>query len=294
VIAKGVEDTAFYRYLRLTALNEVGGNPGRFSLHVDDFHRGNIERELRFPLHLLTTQTHDTKRSGDVRARITALTWLPGEWAERMRRWPQLDDPNESYLVYQTLIGAWPLEQERLEAYLEKALREAKANTSWLEPNEDHERHVRRFVSELYRDDTWRADFEPWAARVAGLARTISLGTTLLKLTVPGVPDVYQGDEIECLSLVDPDNRRPVDWELRRRLLAEGSDAKLEVVRRTLALRDRIGGYMPMEAGQDVCAFRRGPGVLVVVPLRQGASKSIPEAEGLRDVFPEYPVGLFV
>jgi (1->4)-alpha-D-glucan 1-alpha-D-glucosylmutase len=293
VMAKGVEDTAFYRYLRLAALNEVGGNPARFSLGVDEFHRANLEREVRFPLQLLATQTHDTKRSGDVRARIVALAGLAEEWAERVSRWPRLDDPNESYLVYQTLVGAWPLELERLEAYLEKALREAKRSTSWVEPNEEHERHVREFCRALYADRAWRADFEPFAAAVAEEGRRVSLGMTLLKLTVPGVPDIYQGDELESLSLVDPDNRRPVDWELRRRLLRERGDEKLELIRRVLAVRDGFGGYMPVDAGPDVVAFHRGARWLVVVPLRPAASKLLPEASTFGDLLPEYPVGLF-
>jgi (1->4)-alpha-D-glucan 1-alpha-D-glucosylmutase len=293
VMAKGVEDTAFYRYLRLAALNEVGGNPARFSLGVDEFHRANLEREVRFPLQLLATQTHDTKRSGDVRARIVALAGLAEEWAERVSRWPRLDDPNESYLVYQTLVGAWPLELERLEAYMEKALREAKRSTSWVEPNQEHERHVREFCRALYADRAWRADFEPFAAAVAEEGRRVSLGMTLLKLTVPGVPDIYQGDELESLSLVDPDNRRPVDWELRRRLLRERSDEKLELIRRVLAVRDGFDGYMPVDAGPDVVAFHRGAGWLVVVPLRPEASKSLPEAATFSDLLPEYPVGLF-
>ena len=294
VMAKGVEDTAFYRYLRLVALNEVGGDPSRFSLPVDGFHRANLERELRFPLHLLASQTHDTKRAGDVRARIVALTGLHDEWAERVRRWPRLDDPNESYLLYQTLVGAWPLELERLERYLEKALREAKRNTSWISPDEEHERRVREFARGLYGDAEWRADFEPFAARVAEAARAIVLGSTLLKLTAPGVPDIYQGDELESLALVDPDNRRPVDWELRRRLLASRGDEKQELIRRVLGVRDAFGGYVPIEAGPDVCAFRRGAGHLVVVPLRPGASKAIPESTALRDLLPGYPVGLYV
>jgi (1->4)-alpha-D-glucan 1-alpha-D-glucosylmutase len=293
VMAKGVEDTAFYRYLRLAALNEVGGNPGRFSLDVDAFHAANLEREIRYPLHLLATQTHDTKRSGDVRARIAALAGLADEWAERVRRWPQLEDPTESYLAYQTLVGAWPLELERLEAYMEKALREAKRNTSWVDPNEEHERRVREFCSTLYEDAGWLADFEPFAARVAEEGRRIALGMTLLKLTVPGVPDIYQGDELECFSLVDPDNRRPVDWELRRRLLRERSDDKLELIRRVLAVRDELGSYMPIKAGPDVVAFHRGPAWLVVVPLRAGGSKRIPESEPLTDLLPDHPVGLF-
>ena len=293
VMAKGVEDTAFYRYLRLTALNEVGGNPGRFSLGVDDFHRANLEREARFPLHLLSTTTHDTKRSGDVRARIAALAGMADEWAERVRRWPQLDDPNESYLVYQTLAGAWPLEPERLEAYMEKALREAKRNTNWIDPDEEHERRVHEFCRSLYASDDWRADFEPFAARVAAEGRRIALGMTLLKLTVPGVPDVYQGDELELLALVDPDNRRPGDWELRRRLLRARADDKQELIRRVLEVRDSFGGYMPIEAGPDVLAFHRGPEWLIVVPLRPAASKAIPESEGRADVLPDHPVGLF-
>ena len=293
VMAKGVEDTAFYRYLRLAALNEVGGNPARFSLGVDEFHRANLEREVRFPLQLLATQTHDTKRSGDVRARIVALAGLAEEWAKRVSRWPRLDDPNESYLVYQTLVGAWPLELERLEAYMEKALREAKRSTGWVEPNQEHERHVREFCRALYADRAWRADFEPFAAAVAEEGRRVSLAMTLLKLTVPGVPDIYQGDELESLSLVDPDNRRPVDWELRRRLLRERGDEKLELIRRVLAVRDGFGGYMPVDAGSDIVAFHRGAGWLVVVPLRPAASKSLPEAATFSDLLPEYPVGLF-
>ena len=294
VIAKGVEDTAFYRYLRLTALNEVGGDPGRFSLPVDDFHRSNIERELRFPLQLLATQTHDTKRSGDVRARITALTWLRDEWIALVRGWPHLDDANESYLVYQTMAGAWPLERERLDAYLVKALREAKVTTNWLEPNEEHEALVHAFVRERYEDAKWLAEAQSFFRACSDVAQTIVLGTTLLKLAVPGVPDIYQGDETESLSLVDPDNRRPVNWDVLQRLLRDRTDPKLELIRRVLAVRDDFGGYMPIEAGDGVCAFRRGARFLVVVPLRAGATKDIPEAAGLHDLLPEMPVGLFV
>jgi (1->4)-alpha-D-glucan 1-alpha-D-glucosylmutase len=293
VMAKGVEDTAFYRYLRLAALNEVGGNPGRFSLSVDEFHRANLEREARFPLHLLATQTHDTKRSGDVRARIVALAGMADEWAERVRRWPRLEDANESYLVYQTLVGAWPLEIERLEAYMEKAMREAKRNTNWIAPNEEHERGVREFCRGLYANAAWRADFEPFAARVAEEGRRIALGMTLLKLTAPGVPDIYQGDELESLSLVDPDNRRPVDWELRWRSLRARSDEKQELIRRVLEVRAGFGGYMPIEAGPDVVAFHRGPQWLVVVPLRPGVSKSLAGSTGLTDLLPSHPVGLY-
>jgi (1->4)-alpha-D-glucan 1-alpha-D-glucosylmutase len=266
VMAKGVEDTAFYRWLRLTALNEVGGNPDRFSLSVDEFHRGNLEREARFPNHLLATQTHDTKRSGDVRARIAALAAMADEWSDNVRRWRRLDDPNEDYLLWQTLIGAWPIERERVEAYMRKALREAKLNTNWAEPDEAHEGRVRDAIRELY--DDLPAGFEAFAAQVAEAGRRISLAMTLLKLTVPGLPDLYQGDELESLSLVDPDNRRPVDFSRRGRLLAADSPPpKLRVVREALALRD-LGGYEPIEAPPELCAFRRGDDVVVATVVR--------------------------
>ncbi|HEV8686346.1 MAG TPA: malto-oligosyltrehalose synthase, partial [Gaiellaceae bacterium] len=267
VMAKGVEDTALYRYFRLTALNEVGGDPGRFWLPVDEFHRANLERAERFPLHLLTTQTHDTKRSGDVRARIVALSWLGREWAVRRSAWRALEDASEDELLWQTLVGAWPIEAERLEAYMQKALREGKVNTSWADPNEAHERAVRETVRRVVAD---RPDgFGTFAARVAELGQRIALGMTLLKLTVPGVPDLYQGDELESFNLVDPDNRRPVDWEARRRALAEPSP-KLRVILEALGLRARreLGEYRPLELGPDVCAFQRGDDVAVVVPLR--------------------------
>jgi (1->4)-alpha-D-glucan 1-alpha-D-glucosylmutase len=296
VMAKGVEDTAFYRYLRLVALNEVGGNPDRFSLPVDEFHRANLKRAERFPRYLVTTQTHDTKRSGDVRARIGALAGMAEEWAERVRPWRTLDDPNEDYLLWQTLVGAWPIERERLETYMEKALREAKVNTSWIEPNERHERRVKEAIGRLY--DGFPDDFEPFAERVARAGREASLGQTLLKLTVPGVPDLYQGDELETLSLVDPDNRRPVDWELRRRLLASEEPSKLLLIRRTLALRaqrpdDFAGAYELIEAGPETCAFRRGEGVVVDVPLRR-APRPRAESKGWTNLLPEFPLGLYV
>ena len=267
VMAKGVEDTAFYRYFRLTALNEVGGDPGRFSLSVGEFHRANLEREARFPNHLLTTQTHDTKRSGDVRARIAALAAVADEWVARRARWCALDDPHEDELLWQTLIGTWPIEPERVEAYLEKALREAKLNTSWVAPNEHHERRVKEAARRAIAAPP--DGFETFAARVAELGRRNALAMTLLKLTVPGVPDVYQGDELESLNLVDPDNRRPVDWDARKRALAQ-PPPKLHVIRETLALRRRrpFGEYRPLELGADACAFLRGDDVAVAVSLR--------------------------
>jgi (1->4)-alpha-D-glucan 1-alpha-D-glucosylmutase len=287
VMAKGVEDTAFYRYNRLLALNEVGGDPTRFGISVDDFHEGCLERARRFPRGLLITQTHDTKRSGDVRARIGALAGMAGEWEEHMLRWralaPEEGAPtwNEAYLVFQTLVGAWPLELERLEAYVEKALREAKQSTNWVEPDEAYERSVRDWCRSLYANRAFVAELESFVERVAREGERSAVGQTMLKLTAPGVPDVYQGDELWALSLVDPDNRRPVDWTRRREALAElrGGAAptretiKLFLIHRALELRARrpdafAGGYTPVEAGGRCCAFLRGGSVLAATAIR--------------------------
>ena len=302
VMAKGVEDTAFYRYLRLLALNDVGGDPSRFGLSVEEFHAANARRR---PLNLLVTQTHDTKRSGDVRARIGALAGLADEWEAHVRGWLTLLEavpgPNavERYLVFQTLVGAWPIEPERLDGYLEKALREAKRTSNWIEPDLGHEAAVKAFARGLYDLAEFREDFDPFVAEVAAAGDRAALGQLLLKLTVPGLPDIYNGDELPLLSLVDPDNRRPVDWEARREALAalrrgEVVDPKLLLIARALALRARrpgafSGAYTPVEAGECVCAFARGEGeVLVVVPVRacHGATLELPEelAGAWRDV----------
>jgi (1->4)-alpha-D-glucan 1-alpha-D-glucosylmutase len=287
IMAKGVEDTAFYRYGRLLALNDVGGDPSRFSLQVDAFHAANRERAERFPDNLLITQTHDTKRSGDVRARIGVLAGMAGEWAGHVRRWFEACSPLrgpdavERYLIFQTLVGAWPIEPARLEAYVEKALREAKRNTNWIEPDTAYEERVKAFCRKLYDHRPFLADFEPFAATVAGAGDRAALGQLLLKLTVPGVPDVYQGDELLALSLVDPDNRRPVDWMRRRALLAElhtGAEPtdetrKLWLIVRALTLRAQrpdafAGGYEPLGVGPDAVAFVRGGSVLAATALR--------------------------
>src|SRR5436190_12709979 len=184
VMAKGVEDTAFYRYVRLTALNEVGGDPGRFWLAPAEFHRAADERLERHPLQLLASQTHDTKRAGDVRARIGALAGMHEQWSERVRRWHELtggmDDANEEYLLWQTLVGAWPIVPSRLEQYIEKALREGKRNSSWVDPNERHERRVKKFVRGLYENQAFLDDFEPFAQQVAAVGEHASLGALLL------------------------------------------------------------------------------------------------------------------
>jgi (1->4)-alpha-D-glucan 1-alpha-D-glucosylmutase len=293
VMAKGVEDTAFYRFFRLAALNEVGGNPARFGLTVDEFHETNAKRAARFPRHMLSTYTHDTKRSPDVRARIAALSWHAEEWCERARAWHDelggLDDPREELLVYQTLLGAAPIARERLDAYLEKALREGKVNTNWLAPNERHERAVQDFAARaagvIGRD--------PFLERVRTTGRRLAITQLLLKLTSPGVPDVYRGDELEDLSLVDPDNRRPVDWDARRRALAalqagaapDGATAKLYVTWKALALRAEHaaafeGSYEPVDLGDGVCAFVRGGEVLVAAAVAPEAVVRLPAGRG--------------
>ena len=295
VMAKGVEDTAFYRYFRLAALNEVGGDPARFGLEVDAFHAANTSRLARFPDHLLTTYTHDTKRSPDVRSRIVALTWLADEWADRVRAWRSelgaLDDPREELLVLQTLVGAAPIERARLDAYLEKALREGKVTTSWLAPDVAHERAVQEWAARAAA----LVERDPFLERVRTLGRRIALSQLLLKLTSPGVADLYQGDELEDLSLVDPDNRRPVDWGRRRRMLAAlrrgepptAETAKLHVTWRTLALRSEharafAGAYEPHDLGPGVCAFVRGGEVLVAAAVRPDLDPEAPA--GWRDV----------
>jgi (1->4)-alpha-D-glucan 1-alpha-D-glucosylmutase len=280
-MAKGVEDTAFYRYFRLAALNEVGGSPARFGLTLDEFHAANAARPQ---YGLLTTYTHDTKRSPDVRARIVALTWLADEWFERVRAWHDalggLDDRREELLVYQTLVGALPIERERLDGYLEKALREGKVTTNWLTPDEAHERAVHEFAGRAA--DVIGGD--PFLERVRSLGRRLALAQLLLKLTSPGVPDIYRGDELEDLSLVDPDNRRPVDWDVRRRALRALHDGapvdeateKLAVIWRTLRFRAAnarafAGDYEPVEAGEGVCAFVRGGQVYVAAAVSPDA-----------------------
>ncbi|MFL5948489.1 MAG: malto-oligosyltrehalose synthase [Gaiellaceae bacterium] len=294
VMAKGVEDTAFYRYNRLLALNDVGGDPGRFGLSVDGFHAANARRR---PNALLTTFTHDTKRSADVRARLAALTWIPGEWAELVRSFGVAGD--DEYHVLQTVVGAWPLEPERLDAYIEKALREGKRTSSWAAPDEVAERRVQEYGRALLES----AEVERFVERLRPLGRRIALGQLLLKLTSPGVPDVYPGDELDALALVDPDTRRPVVWARREQLLEAlrngtaptAETEKLYVTWKTLELRARrpeafAAAYEPVDFGAGVCAFVRGGEVLVVVPVRD---VELPDpGAGWRKVF-ELGVGLY-
>jgi (1->4)-alpha-D-glucan 1-alpha-D-glucosylmutase len=294
IMAKGVEDTAFYRYGRLLALNDVGGDPSRFGIDVERFHAGCLERARRFPLSLLTTMTHDAKRSGDVRARIGALASIADEWTEQAERWFAITEPLrdggapddiERYFLFQTLVGAWPIELERVRDYMVKTLREAKRNTNWVQQNHEYERAVERFCSALYRDDAFLDEFEPFAARVAAAGNRSALGQLVLKLTAPGIPDIYQGDELPYRALVDPDNRRSVDWSWReamlRRLMGgappSAETRKLFLILRLLGLRARrpepfLGAHEPLDGGTEACAFVRGGEVLVVVGLpRAGA-----------------------
>jgi (1->4)-alpha-D-glucan 1-alpha-D-glucosylmutase len=291
VMAKGVEDTAFYRYGRLLALNDVGGDPSRFGIPVQRFHAANCERAERFPFGLLTTQTHDAKRSADVRARIAALSWVPMEWTNQVDRWMSVTEPlredgapddSERYFLFQTLVGAWPISIERLQSYVEKVLREAKRNTDWVNQNHDWEQAVKRFCARLYGDRRFLQEFEPFCSRVARLGERIGLAQVVLKLTAPGVPDIYRGDELLFHALVDPDNRRPVDWQWYQAMLSrlmggsppDRATRKLYVIAQLLELRTRrpgafsCGSYEPVEAGDEACAFVRGGDVLVAVAVR--------------------------
>jgi (1->4)-alpha-D-glucan 1-alpha-D-glucosylmutase len=265
VMAKSMEDTAFYRYHRLVSLNEVGGDPPRFGFSPAAFHRANEERQRRWPHTMVSTATHDTKRGEDMRTRIDVLSERPREWAARVRRWavlnrrlkvapgadkPSLPDADDEYLIYQTLLGAWPLEllegedagalerfRVRMEAYLLKALRESKRHSSWTNPDDDYEQATCAFLGRLLdpaRGRPFRDDFLPFAREVAAIGALSSLSQLVLKLTIPGVPDIYQGTELWDLNLVDPDNRRPVDYAARRAALAEPATTP-EAVRALLA-----------------------------------------------------------
>ncbi|MGH7531071.1 MAG: malto-oligosyltrehalose synthase, partial [Gemmatimonadales bacterium] len=234
-MAKGVEDTAFYCYNRFVALNEVGNAPSRFGIAPATCHARLAETHERHPATMLATATHDTKRGEDVRARLATITECPGQWIDAVRQWSahnerhrargQWPDRNTEYLFYQTVVGAWPLETERAVAYMEKAAREAKLHTSWTAPQEAYESALRGFVVGTLADPEFTAAVERFVATIRGPGRVVALAQTLLKLTAPGVPDLYQGTELWSLSLVDPDNRRPVDYAARRRMLEDACRA---------------------------------------------------------------------
>jgi (1->4)-alpha-D-glucan 1-alpha-D-glucosylmutase len=299
-MAKGIEDTAFYGYNRLVALNEVGGDPGRWGTSLEEFHAACAETQMRWPKTMLATSTHDTKRSEDVRVRIALISEIPDCWERAVARWSALlerhrsdglPDRNMEYLFYQTLVGAWPIETERMVAYMEKASREAKTHTSWTSPSRAYDEALRRFVESALGDAEFRGQMDAFVQPLVQPARVTALAQTLLRLTCPGVPDTYQGTELWTQSLVDPDNRRPVDYEMRRRLLAELEGAtperilarmdealpKLWVLVQAQRLRARRpeafglkGDYRPLPtSGPRTChvvAFSRGEAVATVVP----------------------------
>jgi (1->4)-alpha-D-glucan 1-alpha-D-glucosylmutase len=302
VMAKGVEDTAFYRYQPLVSLNEVGGDPGRFGSRPEDFHRAMGAAARRWPESMLTLSTHDTKRSGDVRARISVLSELPEEWESAAVRWAEHNkrhrqdvwpDRNAEYLLYQTLVGAWPIGVGRAAAFMQKAAKEAKVHTSWIDPNASYDDALSAFVTAALADQGFVADLEGFLAehRIVERGRVNSLAQTALLLTCPGIPDVYQGTELWDLSLVDPDNRRPVDYPLRRRMLdslagagpeqalARGDEGgpKLWLIHRVLGHRRRRpeaygpgSGYEPLRVlghgARHAVAYARTGGLAVIVP----------------------------
>jgi (1->4)-alpha-D-glucan 1-alpha-D-glucosylmutase len=298
--AKGVEDTAFYRYVRMIALNEVGGDPALFGVSPERFHAEMELASRDWPGSMLASSTHDTKRSEDVRARLAVLSEIPGAWEATVQRWAEhanvhrrgpVPDRRDEYMIYQTLVGAWPIDAERAVAYVMKALREAKVHTSWTRQQVVYEEATQAFVEALL-DDVWMQEqIQALVDWIAPFGRINGLAQALLKLAGPGVPDVYQGMELWTLTLVDPDNRQPVDYGLRERLLDElegmtaeqviGRDeeglTKLWVTWKALQLRKRRfdalgppGDYRALrpegERSRHVVAFVRGGDVLVAVP----------------------------
>lgn len=295
VMAKAVEDTAFYRFVRFSALNEVGGDPTVFGRSIDSFHRGNEKRAERWPRSMLATSTHDTKRSEDVRARLALLSEIPGAWRATVARWSEMNerhrtaempDRGAEYLLYQTLVGAWPLSAERAVAYMAKAMREAKLFTSWTNPDEAYDTALESFIEAVLADEDFTSDLAAFVEPLIMPGRINSLAMVLLKLTSPGIPDLYQGTELWDLSLVDPDNRKPVDYNRRASLLEPLGDAppeevaahvdagapKLLVTHRALELRRErpmafAGSYERLETGTDhLIGFVRGGEVAALAP----------------------------
>ena len=340
VMAKGLEDTAFYVYNRLVSLNDVGGMPGRFGTTIEAFHGQNLDRHKTFPHGMLATATHDSKRGEDVRTRIDALSEIPELWQKQVVRWSRINkgkaatlenqkvpDRNEEYLLYQTLIGAWPtgeLDRERLESfrerireYMTKALREAKVNSSWVSPNAPYEEAVSGFLDRILEepdDNPFLHDFLPLQKRLARCGIFSSLSQTLLKMVCPGVPDFYQGTELFDFTLVDPDNRRGVDYQVRMRALAglkareaetgarelcrelleepEDGRIKLYLIYRVLNYRRDnrecfdSGEYLPLEGqgarARHICAFaRRGAKRSVIAVAARLVATLMPEEKSM-------------
>jgi (1->4)-alpha-D-glucan 1-alpha-D-glucosylmutase len=347
IMAKGLEDTAFYIYNRLAALNEVGGEPQRFGLRVEGFHQRNSERQEQWPATMLATSTHDTKRSEDVRARMAVISEIPEQWRRSLGRWRSLNrrwkrrideseapNSNEEYLLYQTLLGSWPLQPfremsaeahreyvARIQEYMAKALKEAKLNTSWVQPNEAWDGAVAGFIEKILEPsprNRFLESFIPVAEEVARLGAINALAQTLLKLTSPGVPDIYQGNEIWDFSLVDPDNRRPVDYVGRKEMIESLSKAtpeellgnwrdgriKLFLTQRLLIFRRenaelfQRGSYQPLSlTGElaDCCvAFareREGKSIVVLAPRLSSRVGFPPIGEAWRNTEVQLPEG---
>ncbi len=292
VMAKGVEDTAFYNYNRLISLNEVGGEPGRGPGFdpVAELHARNEEIARAWPHTMNATSTHDTKRAEDVRARIHVLSEIPDEWEREVQEWSRMNaplkrhglpHPNEELLIYQTLAGAWPLDEPRVHTFLEKAAREAKTHSSWIAVNDAYEQSLKEFASALLAHEPFLESFQRFHRRIAFHGFLNSLAQVVVKVCSAGLPDFYQGTELWDFSLVDPDNRRPVDYEQRTSLLSSLGDAaslldnwqdgrvKLFVTARALAARRRFAdaSYRAVDTGtQHAVAFLRGENTLVVVP----------------------------
>jgi (1->4)-alpha-D-glucan 1-alpha-D-glucosylmutase len=301
VMAKGLEDTAFYRYHRFVALNEVGGNPDKFGITLAAFHKANAQRAKHTPHTMVTTATHDTKRGEDTRARLAVLSEMPAEWAQQVQAWSRIlrarrgdvegiapPDRNDEYLYYQLLVGTWPAEPdenytERMKTAMIKSVREAKLHSTWDSPNAAYEAALVEFIEQSLDPERSRAflsAFVPFQERIARLGEHNSLVQTVLKLTVPGVPDIYQGTELWDLSMADPDNRRPVDFALRSGLLESEDHIKLKTMARILAFRRdnpdlfTVGEYEPVTAegprADHICAFtrRRGEQSILVAVAR--------------------------
>ena len=250
VMAKGVEDTAFYCSNRLIAMNEVGGDPDCGGFKLEHFHAYNTKVQATFPTTMTTLSTHDTKRSDDVRARLLVLSEIPDEFAEAVRRWSAMNakhrsgdqvDTGTEWFLYQTLVGAWPISAERMREYLMKAMREAKVRTSWVANNGDYEGALNGYIDAILADEKFVGDMDGFVGKIMPAGRANSLAQTLLKYTAPGVPDIYQGGEIWDFSLVDPDNRRPVDYVLRAKMLGEMKAMTAENVAARLAQTDDAG-----------------------------------------------------
>ncbi|CAN5152886.1 malto-oligosyltrehalose synthase [soil metagenome] len=295
VMAKGVEDTAFYRYNRLTSLNEVGADPGEFAVTVAEFHRRQEIRLRDYPHAMTTLSTHDTKRGEDTRARISVISELAGEWAStlhQLRMLAPLGDGQLENLLWQAVIGSAPASRERLQAYARKAAREAGDSTSWFDPNEDFEARMHHLIDSAFDSHEVRRVLSAFLEQVRMPGWSNSLSLKLLQLTAPGSPDVYQGSELWETSLVDPDNRRPVDYRERRSILARIDEgdlppidqtgaAKLLVTARALRLRrDRPGlfdGYRPLAAegpaAGHLVSFDRGGAITVATRLPVGLAR---------------------